>query len=137
MSSNALFPASEPLVPELTRNAGIQLNERVLLQGHAKAIASSHRKLSPSGPSMAKPPGDHIPLGGFVFHTSRENSMSDLFVTKQVDGYPANFIRFAGPENFVIEVNGAERTVTREFWRDLPHRDAAKVEEPSKVTLTG
>jgi hypothetical protein len=54
--------------------------------------------------------------------------MSDLFATKQVDGYPAKFIRFAGPENFVIEVNGAERIVTREIWRNLPHLDATKVE---------
>ena len=45
--------------------------------------------------------------------------MSDLFVTKQLDGYTAKFIRFAGPDKFVIEVNGAEQTVTREFWRAL------------------
>jgi hypothetical protein len=41
--------------------------------------------------------------------------MSDLFETKQwsdVQGSSSD-----GPENFVIEVNGAERTVTREFWR--------------------
>jgi hypothetical protein len=25
-----------------------------------------HRKLFPSGPTVAKPSGDHIPLGGFV-----------------------------------------------------------------------
>jgi hypothetical protein len=31
-SSNTIFPASEPLVPELTRSAGIQLNERVALR---------------------------------------------------------------------------------------------------------
>ena len=54
--------------------------------------------------------------------------MSDLFATKQVDGYPAKFIRFAGPENFVIEVNGPERIVTREIWRNLPHLVASKVE---------
>jgi hypothetical protein len=54
--------------------------------------------------------------------------MSDLCVIKQLDGYAAMFLRFAGPDNFVIEVNGAERTVSREFWRALPHRDASKVE---------
>jgi hypothetical protein len=54
-------------VPELTCSACIQLNERLSLRGYAKAIASSHRILSPSGPSTAKPSGDYIPLGGFVF----------------------------------------------------------------------
>jgi hypothetical protein len=46
--------------------------------------------------------------------------MSDLFLTKQLDGYAATFARFDGPETFVIEVNGEYRTVTREFWRSLP-----------------
>jgi hypothetical protein len=51
--------------------------------------------------------------------------MSDLFVIKQLDGYPATFLRFAGPELFVIEINGAERTVSREFWQSLPKREDA------------
>jgi hypothetical protein len=63
--------------------------------------------------------------------------MFDLFATKQVDGYAATFLRFAGPDNFVIEVNGAERTVAREFWRTLPHRDASIVAEPSKTNAAG
>jgi hypothetical protein len=58
--------------------------------------------------------------------------MSDLFATKQVDGYPAKFIRFAGPEVFIIEVNGAERIVTREFWRGIPNLDPSKAEETRK-----
>jgi hypothetical protein len=62
--------------------------------------------------------------------------MSYLFVIKQLDGYTAKFIRFAGPENFVIEVNGVERIVTREFWRGIPNLDPSKVEEPSKETLS-
>jgi hypothetical protein len=62
--------------------------------------------------------------------------MSDLFVTKQLDGHAAMFLRFAGRDNFVIEINGAERTVSRELWRALPHRDVSKVEEPSKVNST-
>ena len=48
------------------------------------------------------------------------DTMSDLVVIKQVEGYSAKFLRFAGPENLVIEVNGAERTVTREFWTAIP-----------------
>jgi len=46
--------------------------------------------------------------------------MSDLFLTKQLDGYAATFARFNGPETFVIEVNGEYRIVTREFWQSLP-----------------
>jgi hypothetical protein len=46
--------------------------------------------------------------------------MSDLFLTKQLDGYAATFARFDGPDTFVVEVNGEYRTVTREFWRSLP-----------------
>ena len=51
--------------------------------------------------------------------------MSHLFLTKQIDGNPAKFIRFAGPDNLVIELNGVERKVTREFWYALPVHDAA------------
>jgi hypothetical protein len=46
--------------------------------------------------------------------------MSDLGVTKQMDGRPAKFLRFAGPDHLVIEVNAAERTITRECWRVIP-----------------
>jgi hypothetical protein len=53
-------------VPELTRNSDIQLNERVSLQRRPNAVNVMHRILSPSGPSMAKSPGDHTPSGGFV-----------------------------------------------------------------------
>jgi hypothetical protein len=59
--------------------------------------------------------------------------MSDLFATKKVDGYTVKFIRFAGPDNFVIEVNGAERTVTRDFWRTLSLSESMKVS--SKAAL--
>jgi hypothetical protein len=51
------------------------------------------------------------------------SDMSDLLVTKQLDGYAATFLRFEGADKFVIEVNGAERTVKREFWAALPHMD--------------
>jgi hypothetical protein len=46
--------------------------------------------------------------------------MSDLGVTKHMDGCAAKFLRFAGPDNLIIEVNGTEQTVTREFWRAIP-----------------
>jgi hypothetical protein len=60
--------------------------------------------------------------------------MSDLFLTKLVDGYGAKFVRFAGPDNFVIEVNGAERTVSRELWRTLPNLESSKVGAASEET---
>jgi hypothetical protein len=46
--------------------------------------------------------------------------MSDLGITKHMDGSAAKFLRFAGPDNLIIEVNGTEQTVTREFWRAIP-----------------
>ncbi len=42
-----------------------------------------------------------------------------MFLAKQLDGYAATFLRFTGADNLVIEVNGEERTVTREFWSSL------------------
>lgn len=50
--------------------------------------------------------------------------MSHLFLAKQLDGYAATFVRFTGGDNFVIEVNGEERTVTREFWSSLAEMKA-------------
>src|ERR1700733_8658274 len=56
-------------VPELTRSASIKLNRRVSLRRHEEALSLRHRAISPKrpGPPKAKPSGDHIPLGGFVF----------------------------------------------------------------------
>jgi hypothetical protein len=54
-------------VPELTRSVGINLNGRLSLRRKAKAIAWWAPDIAaPSGPSVAKPSGDYIPLGGFV-----------------------------------------------------------------------
>jgi hypothetical protein len=48
--------------------------------------------------------------------------MSHLFLTKELDGYPVTFLRFAGPEKFVVQVNGVERTISRDDWDALPVR---------------
>jgi hypothetical protein len=85
-------------VPELTPGADIKLNPRLPLRDFASWL---------------------------MFRTGqctccRKLLMSDLFLTKQLDGYAATFARFAGPDKFVIEVNGEYRTVTREFWQTLP-----------------
>jgi hypothetical protein len=61
------------VVPELTRSAGIQLNARVLLRRFRNRIASSHRIIAfRPGLTQAKPPGDHIPPGGFVSFEAHE-----------------------------------------------------------------
>jgi hypothetical protein len=55
------------VVPELSRTTGIQLNARVSLRGAANAIDVPAPDFVPHpDPSMAKPSGDYIPLGGFV-----------------------------------------------------------------------
>jgi hypothetical protein len=124
-------------VPDLTRSIGIQLNDRVSLRRKAKAIAWWAPDIAPHpDPSMAKPSGDYIPLGGFISKAENPRCL-DLFATKQVDGYPAKFMRFVGPDNFVIEVNGAERTETREYWRTLSLHEAGIAEGPSKVAGPG
>jgi hypothetical protein len=89
-----------------------------------------------SGNTLFRSSRAPAPWGRFA-HKVERMPMSDLTVTKQLDEHAATFLRFAGPDNFVIEVNGAERIISREFWRALPHRDASEVQEPSKVTLTG
>jgi hypothetical protein len=61
--------------------------------------------------------------------------MSDFCVIKRLDGCPAIFLRFAGPDYYVIEVNRVERIVSRDFWTNLPPQDADFPGEP-KVKLT-
>jgi hypothetical protein len=60
--------------------------------------------------------------------------MSHLFLTKELDGYAVTFLRFAGPENFIVQVNGVERTVSRDEWAALPVRPlAAGTDQPSSL----
>jgi hypothetical protein len=46
----------------------------------------------------------------------------ELFLAKDLNGRPATFVRFEGPDRFIIEVDGAERTISRDEWRSLPER---------------
>jgi hypothetical protein len=62
--------------------------------------------------------------------------MSDLSVTRHLDGCPAIFLRFAGPDHVVIEVSREERIVSREFWKNLPIQDADLAGKPM-LRLTG
>jgi hypothetical protein len=110
------------LVPESTHRAGIQLNERVSLLQKWEIVSLSALDIASIRPNIASR------RANIHRSKSREPAMSDLFATKQVDGYPAKFVRFAGPDNFIIEVNGAERIVTREYWRTLSLRETGKME---------
>jgi len=56
--------------------------------------------------------------------------MSHLFMIKELDGYAATFLRFDGPDKFIIEVNGVERTISRDAWRALPERAPAEHDRP-------
>jgi hypothetical protein len=60
------------VVPELTRIADIKLNNRLLLrcQGDALGLRTGQFPQT-SGPTVAKPSGDHTPLGGFVLRPSQ------------------------------------------------------------------
>jgi hypothetical protein len=60
-------PITGAVVPELTRSADIKLNERVSLRRCVTRLGCVTGQFpQTSGPRVAKPSGDHIPLGGFV-----------------------------------------------------------------------
>jgi hypothetical protein len=46
--------------------------------------------------------------------------MSHLFLAKILNGHPANFVRFEGPDSFIVEVNGVEQAISRDHWGRLP-----------------
>jgi hypothetical protein len=43
-----------------------------------------------------------------------------LIMIKRLDGCPAIFLRFAGPDYIVIEFNRVERIISRDAWAKLP-----------------
>jgi hypothetical protein len=84
MTSNSLP------VPEITRRADIKLNRRLSLRRHPRTLSRLHRTFFPkSGPTVAKPSGDHIPLGGFVhlnpatFHRDNGLIISETHLEQQ------------------------------------------------------
>jgi hypothetical protein len=48
--------------------------------------------------------------------------MSHLFQTKELDGSPVKFLRFDGPERFIVQVNGVEQSMSRQQWTSLPEQ---------------
>jgi hypothetical protein len=67
--------------------------------------------------------GRYTPPGGFVFQRTGR-AMSDFCTIKRLDGCPAIFLRFYGPDYFVIEVDRVERIVSKAIWANLPPLDA-------------
>lgn len=49
--------------------------------------------------------------------------MAGILLAKIWDGDFASFVRSDG-ENFVVSVNGRERTISRDVWRLLPEQPA-------------
>jgi hypothetical protein len=45
--------------------------------------------------------------------------LPDVLLPKLLDGYPATFERSEGLNDFVVRVNGADRTISREAWCSL------------------
>jgi hypothetical protein len=62
-------------VPELTRSAGIQLNDRVSLRRSPDAISVSAPDIAPSGPTHGEAVGDHTPLAA-LFSKSAVKEMT-------------------------------------------------------------
>lgn len=53
--------------------------------------------------------------------------MSDITQLKVLGGRPASFLRFDGPDKYVVHIDGGERTITRHEWRKLaPHSSTCK-----------
>jgi hypothetical protein len=49
--------------------------------------------------------------------------VSDIAQIKTLDGRRATFLRFEGTDKYVVDIEGDERTITRDEWRRLqPHQ---------------
>jgi hypothetical protein len=49
--------------------------------------------------------------------------VSDIAQVKTLDGRPVTFLRFDGPDKYVVDIDGEGRTITREGWLRLaPHQ---------------
>jgi hypothetical protein len=56
--------------------------------------------------------------------------LPDVLLPKLLDGYPATFERSEGLNDFVVRVNGADRTISREAWRSLLDHTRSPVDQP-------
>jgi hypothetical protein len=53
--------------------------------------------------------------------------VSDIAQVKTLDGRPVTFLRFDGPDKYVVDINGEGLTITRDEWRRLPLRQPSVV----------
>ena len=56
--------------------------------------------------------------------------LPDVLLPKLLDGYPATFERSEGLNDFVVRVNGADRTISREAWGSLLDQTRSAVDQP-------
>jgi hypothetical protein len=78
---------------------------------------------------MAKPSGDHTPLGGFVL--KEVSRVSDIAQLKVLGGRPVTFLRFHGPDKYVVHIDGEERTISRHEWQKLvTHPSCSDADKP-------
>jgi hypothetical protein len=58
------------------------------------------------------------------------DELSGVFLAKDLNGRPATFVRFEGPDQFAIQRDGAERMIFRDEWRMLPERLPTEQDRP-------
>jgi hypothetical protein len=62
--------------------------------------------------------------------------VSDIAQIKTLDGRRATFLRFEGPDKYVVDIEGVERTITRDEWRRLqPHQPRVADDEACKGNI--
>jgi hypothetical protein len=55
--------------------------------------------------------------------------VSDIAQVKTLDGRPATFLRFDGPDKYIVDIDGEGRTITRDEWRRLPPHQPGVAED--------
>jgi hypothetical protein len=66
-------------VPDLTGSADINLNQLVVLRACPERLFVNYRTIvERPGPHLAKPSGEHIPLGGFVSVKGQSHAMAEI-----------------------------------------------------------
>ena len=62
--------------------------------------------------------------------------MSDIAQVKTLDGRPVTFLRFDGPDKYVVDIDGEGRTIIREGWLRLaPHQPRVAEDEVCEGNL--
>jgi hypothetical protein len=55
--------------------------------------------------------------------------VSDIAQVKTLDGRLVTFLRFDGPDKYVVDIDGEGHTITRDEWQRLP------LHQPSVVMI--